>query len=170
MPSVTSNSPWMAVSWLCRHRLGWAVSGQSPSNVRVYASASYTTLPSAAVITPGSRRAIRPRFAFSKSVRSVRSAGTLLPPRHEAGTDGPSQIRCQAESPGEGESATEGTCCPRRSGHRPRTNRSGPVLLATLLLFSDDLTVMPLVIVAVVAAHVAAARISPTGSAAAAPA
>src|SRR6478736_3796772 len=83
MPSVTSNSPWMAVSWLCRHRLGWAVSGQSPSIVRGYTSASYTTLPSAAVITPGSRRAIRPRFAFSKSVRSVRSAGTLPPPRHE---------------------------------------------------------------------------------------
>jgi hypothetical protein len=41
------------------------------------------------------------------------------------------------------------------------------VLLATLLLFSDGLAVMPLVIVAVVVAHVASARISPTASAAA---
>jgi hypothetical protein len=35
------------------------------------------------------------------------------------------------------------------------------VLLATLLLFSDGLAVMPLVIVAVVVAHVTAARLSP---------
>jgi len=41
------------------------------------------------------------------------------------------------------------------------------VLLATLLLFSDGLAVMPLVIVAVVVAHVASSRIGPTGSAAA---
>jgi len=44
------------------------------------------------------------------------------------------------------------------------------VLLATLLLFSDGLAVMPLVIVAVVVAHVASSRIGPTGSAAAPPA
>jgi chloride channel protein, CIC family len=38
------------------------------------------------------------------------------------------------------------------------------VLLATLLLLSDGLTVMPLVIVAVVVAHVAAARLEPVGA------
>ena len=36
------------------------------------------------------------------------------------------------------------------------------VLLATLLLFSDGLAVMPLVIVAVVVAHMTAARLSPS--------
>jgi hypothetical protein len=35
------------------------------------------------------------------------------------------------------------------------------VLLATLLLFSDGLAVMPLVIVSVVVAHVVAARLAP---------
>jgi hypothetical protein len=35
------------------------------------------------------------------------------------------------------------------------------VLLATLLLFADGLAVMPLVIVAVVVAHVVAARLGP---------
>jgi hypothetical protein len=39
------------------------------------------------------------------------------------------------------------------------------VLLATLLLLSDGLAVMPLVIVAVVVAHVAAARIMPAPAA-----
>src|SRR3954465_5736068 len=77
MPSVTSNSPWTAVSWLCRHKLGWTVSGQSPATVRVNASASYTTRPSAPLITPGSSRATRPRLAFSKSVRLAKSAGIL---------------------------------------------------------------------------------------------
>ena len=75
MPAVTSNRPWIAVSWLCRHRLGFTVSGQSPVVARVNASASYTTRPSAALITPGSSRAISPRFAFSKSVLSATSAG-----------------------------------------------------------------------------------------------
>jgi len=44
------------------------------------------------------------------------------------------------------------------------------VLLATLLLFSDGLAVMPLVIVAVVVAYVASARLIPAPSPAAAPA
>ncbi|HLK72106.1 MAG TPA: chloride channel protein [Streptosporangiaceae bacterium] len=44
------------------------------------------------------------------------------------------------------------------------------VLIATILLFSDGLTVMPLVIVAVVVAYVAAARIAPAAPAEATPA
>jgi hypothetical protein len=44
------------------------------------------------------------------------------------------------------------------------------VLIATILLFSDGLTVMPLVIVAVVVAYVAAARIAPATPAEATPA
>ena len=27
MPGATSNSPWMPLSWACRHRLGCTVSG-----------------------------------------------------------------------------------------------------------------------------------------------
>ena len=71
MPSVTSNRPWMAVSWLCRHRLGLTVSGQSPvqspgEDVGVVHHPAVRRRDH-----PGLQTAIRPRFAFSKSVRSV---------------------------------------------------------------------------------------------------
>src|SRR5664279_5180960 len=76
MPSVTRNSPCLAQSWACRHRLGLTVSGQWASRYE-YASRSHTTLPLESVMMHGSRASTSPRSALSKSVRSLWSRGML---------------------------------------------------------------------------------------------
>ena len=77
-------------------------------------SMSNTTRPSAAVITPGSSRAINPRFAFSKSVRSARSAIEL-------------PLDSSTANPLPGRSLAPAHARPRHSLTRHHTRRTGLV-------------------------------------------
>src|SRR5512135_490226 len=79
MPSVTSYRPCLAVSCACRHKLGFTVSGQSPSR-KLHESMSHTTRPSAVLTTIGSSVPTKPRSALTKSLRSLKSAATCLVP------------------------------------------------------------------------------------------
>ena len=65
----TGRRPWRAHSWDCRHRLGFAESGQSPPR-KENASLSQTTRPLASLTTHGSSEPISPRSASAKSARS----------------------------------------------------------------------------------------------------
>ena len=67
--TTTSYSPCMLFSWHCRQRLGCTVPGASPAR-NAYVSLSQTTVPSADRMAPGSRLAMNPRRAASKSRRS----------------------------------------------------------------------------------------------------